>query len=227
MTTGLANADGEGSETDSFIAQLLFGQAAGDTAFAAAEVELLAAPGEQWAYSTGTTQLLAGLVVDRAGEDWRSFTARELNEPLGMGSLVVEADRAGTPIAGAFVWASGQDWARLGLLYLRDGLWEGRRILPAGWVDFTRTPAQARSNGTYGAHFWVNAEPGSDQHPIFGERGFDSFEMNGNGGQFVVIVPGRDLVVVRLGEMHASTWPELREALADLIETFPAGGGAR
>ena len=227
MTTGLANADGDGGAADSFIAQLLFGGAAGDTALAAADVALDAPPGTRWAYSTATTQLLAGLVVDRAGEDWREFTARELNRPLGMGSLVVEADRAGTPIAGAFVWASAQDWARLGLLYLRDGLWEGRRILPPGWVDFTRTPAAAEDNGTYGAHFWINAEPRPGQHPVFAGRAFDSFEMSGNAGQIVAIVPGRDLVVVRLGEMHAISWAELRGGLADLIETFPIGGGAR
>jgi CubicO group peptidase (beta-lactamase class C family) len=224
MTTGLANADGDAGDTDSFIAQLLFGQASGDTALAAADVALTAPPGAHWAYSTGTTQLLAGLVADRAGEDWRAFTARELNEPLGLRSLVVEADRANTPLVGAFVWASAQDWARLGLLYLRDGVWEGRRILPRGWVDFTRTPADAADNGTYGAHFWVNATPRAGQHPLFAGRDFDSFEMNGSAGQFVVIVPGRDLVVVRLGEMHASTWPELRAALGDLIETFPARG---
>jgi CubicO group peptidase (beta-lactamase class C family) len=227
MTTGLANDDGDSSDSDSFIAQLLFGQASGDTALAAADVALAAPPGTHWAYSTGTTQLLAGLVVDRAGEDWRGFTQRELNEPLGITSLVVEADRASTPLVGAYVWASAQDWARLGLLYLRDGMWEGRRILPSGWVDFTRTPGDAPDNGTYGAHFWVNAEPKPGQHPIFAGHDFDTFEMNGSAGQFVVIVPSRDLVVVRLGEMHASTWTELRAALADLIETFPSGGGAQ
>ncbi|HEY8122324.1 MAG TPA: serine hydrolase, partial [Myxococcota bacterium] len=194
MTTGLDNADGDSSDTDSFIAQLLFGELAGDTALAAADVPLEYEPGTHWAYSTGTTQLLARLVADRAGEDWRAFTARELNEPLGMRTLVVEADRADTPLVGAYVWASAPDWARLGLLYLRDGLWEGRRILPPGWVDFTRTPAAAPNNGTYGAQFWLNAKPGPEQYASFGERVGDTFEMNGSAGQFVVIVPARDLV---------------------------------
>jgi CubicO group peptidase (beta-lactamase class C family) len=227
MTTGLANADGDAGDTDSFIAQLLFGRAGGDTALAAADVALDAPPGKHWAYSTATTQLLAGLVVERAGEDWRELTRRELYAPLGITSLVAEADRAGTPIVGAFVWASAQDWARLGLLYLRDGWWEGRQILPPGWVDFTRTPADVADNGTFGAHFWLNAVPKEGQYPIYPGRTFDSFEMNGNAEQIVVIVPGRDLVVVRLGELHASTRAGLRENLADLIETFPASGAAR
>ncbi len=227
MTTGLANEDGDGGDPSSFIAQLLFGSASGDTALAASDLALDAPPGTRWAYSTGTTQLLARLVADRAGEDWRAFSARELNEPLGMRSLLVEVDRADTPLLGAFVWASAQDWARLGLLYLRDGLWEGRRILPPGWVDFTRTPAPVPNNGSYGAHFWLSGKPGPEQYPNFGERGFDSFEMNGNAGQMVVIVPSHDLVVVRLGEMHASSWEELREQMGELIEAFAAPGSAR
>jgi CubicO group peptidase (beta-lactamase class C family) len=227
MTTGLANADGDEDDNGRFVAQLLFGHEAGDSALAAADVGLESNPGTRWAYSTGTTQLLARFVADRAGEDWRAFTGRELNEPLGMRSLLVEADRAGTPIVGAFAWASAQDWARLGLLYLRDGLWEGGRILPPGWVEFSRTPAPAPNNGNYGAHFWLNAKPGPEQYPTFTGRGFDSFEMSGNAGQLVVMVPGLDLVVVRLGEMHALTWPELRASLGDLIEAFATPGSVR
>jgi CubicO group peptidase (beta-lactamase class C family) len=226
MTTGLANEDGDGG-TDSFIAELLYGELSGDTALAASDVVLEHDPGTHWAYSTGTTQLLARLVVDRVGEDWRAFTARELNEPLGLSSLLVETDRAGTPLVGAYVWASAQDWARLGLLYLRDGMWEGRRILPPGWVEFSRTPAPAPNNGSYGAHFWLSAKPGPEQHAGFVGRDFDAFEMNGNEGQFVVIAPGRDLVVVRLGAMHASTWDEVRKSLGDLIEAFAAPGSPR
>jgi CubicO group peptidase (beta-lactamase class C family) len=226
MTTGLENADGDGGPT-SFVAGLLFGDTSGDTALAASQPALAAPPGTRWAYSTGTTQLLARLVVDRAGEDVRAFAKRELYDPLGMHSFVVEHDRAGTPLVGAFAWGTAQDWARLGLLYLRDGVWEAGRVLPPGWVDFTRTPADVANNGTYGAHFWINAAPGPEQHPLFGP-GLDSFEMNGNGGQFVIVVPSRDLVVVRLGDMNATSWEALRGALRALIEAFaPLGAPPR
>jgi CubicO group peptidase (beta-lactamase class C family) len=225
MTTGLENADGGGG-ADSFGAQLLFGSSSGDSALAAAEPALAYEPGTHWAYSTGTTQLLARLVVDRAGEDVRDWVARELAEPLGITSLVLESDRAGTPFGGAFVWATAPDWARVGLLYLRDGVWEGRRILPPGWVDFSRTLAPAPNNGNYGAHLWVNAPPAPGQMPLLRD-GIDAFEMNGNRGQLVVMVPSRDLVVVRLGEMHATDWPTLRAHVSELIEAFPARGGVR
>ena len=225
MTTGLDNADGEAGPSG-FGAQILFGNLAGDSAGAAADKPLVHEPGTFWAYSTGTTQLLARLVTERAGEDARSFIARELAAPLGLHSLLVETDRVGTPFGGAFVWATGPDWARLGLLYLRDGVWEGRRILPRGWVDFSRTPAPVPNNGTYGAQFWVNGKPGTGQHPMYGPE-LETFEMNGNNGQIVAMVPARDLVIVRLGEQHASSWEALRAQLADLIEAFPMRGAAR
>jgi CubicO group peptidase (beta-lactamase class C family) len=180
-------------------------------------------PGAHWDYSTATSQILSGIVGRSVGggrEGVRAFAERELAQPLGIESLVLEFDSAETLLGGLYVWASARDWARLGLLYLRDGRWDGRRNLPEGWVDFTRTVAPAANNGSYGAHFWVTAPPGPEQWQTLAP-GIEAFQMNGNGGQFVVMVPDRDLVIVRLGEMHASTWPELNAQLAELIRAFP------
>jgi CubicO group peptidase (beta-lactamase class C family) len=226
MTTGLDNADG-GDEADSFVAQMAFGERAKDTSAFASRVDLVHEPGMHWDYSTATSQILSGIVGRSVGggrEGVRAFAERELTEPLGIESLVLEFDAAETLLGGLYVWASARDWARLGLLYLRDGRWDGRRILPEGWVDFTRTVAPAANNGSYGAHFWVAATPGPEQWQALAP-GIEAFQMNGNGGQFVVMVPDRDLVIVRLGEMHASSWPELNAQLAELIDAFPAHTG--
>jgi CubicO group peptidase (beta-lactamase class C family) len=226
MTTGLDNADG-GDGADSLVAQLFFGDWSEDTAAGAEKAELAHEPGTHWAYSTATSQILSGIVGRAIGggrEGVRGFAERELAAPLGIRSLVLEFDAAGTMLGGGYVWATARDWARLGLLYLRDGRWEGRRILPEGWVDFTRTPAPAANNGTYGAHFWLTGEPGPEQWRTLAAE-IEAFQMNGNGGQFVVMVPDRDLVVVRLGEMHASTWAELNAGLSALIRAFPVRGG--
>jgi CubicO group peptidase (beta-lactamase class C family) len=222
MTSGLDNADGDDAP-DSFIARLLFGDFSSDTAAAAEKVDLDYEPGTHWAYSTATTQILSGIVARSIGggrDGVRAFLERELIGPLGLTSFVLEFDPAETPLGGGYAWASAPDWARLGLLYLRDGVWDGRRILPEGWVDFTRTVAPADNNGTYGAHFWICAKPAEDQFQTL-RPGIEAFQMNGNAGQYVVIVPDRDLVVVRLGEMHATTWPELNDRLGALIEAFP------
>ena len=227
MTTGLDNADG-GDGADSLVARLFFGDWSQNTLAGAEEADLAYEPGTPWAYSTATSQILSGIVGRTVGGGRarvREFAERELAAPLGIRSLVLEFDAAETMLGGGYVWATARDWARLGLLYLRDGRWDGRRILPEGWVDFTRTPAPAKNNGTYGAHFWVTGEPGPEQWRTL-DADIEAFQMNGNGGQFVVMVPGRDLVVVRLGEMHVASWPELHVGISALIKAFPPRGQA-
>lgn len=223
MTSGLDNGDG-GSGPESFVARLFFGDLAADTYAAAAGVALVHPPGTHWAYSTGSSQIVSGILARQVGggrEGVRGFLQRELSGPTGATSLLFEFDAAETPLGGGYVWANARDWARLGSLYLRDGVWGERRILPPGWVEFSRAVAPAPNNGTYGAHFWVNGDPAHDQfRPLRG--GIDAFEMSGNAGQFVVIVPDRDLVVVRLGEMQRITWSQLSDRLSDLVESFPA-----
>jgi CubicO group peptidase (beta-lactamase class C family) len=228
MTSGLELDDGEGDAgADSLVARLLFGDLSKDSLKAAESAELEHEPGTRWAYSTATSQLLSGIVGlsvggGRAGV--RDFAERELTRPLGIRSLVLEFDPAETMLGGSYVWASARDWARLGLLYLRDGRWEGRRILPEGWVEFTRTPAPAQNNGTYGAHFWVDTQPAEGQFPPL-DSDTGAFHMGGNAGQYVAIVPARDLVVVRLGEMHVATWNELNAQMGALIRSFPLRAG--
>lgn len=232
MTSGLDNAD-DGDAPDSFVARLLFGDLAGDTAKHAAAVPLLHGPGDHWAYSTATTAILSGIVRRQVGgvgggpEATLAFFRRELAEPLGLRSLVVEFDAAGTFLGGGFVWMSARDWARLGFLLLRDGIWEGRRVLPAGWVDFARTPAPAENNGTFGAHLWVNAEPAPGQFRAFAGEAPSAFQMNGAKGQIVALFPTKDLVVVRLGVMQASDWDTLLPGVAAVAAAFPRLPGTR
>ena len=148
----------------------------------------------------------------------------ELFDPLGMPSAVPEFDPTGTFLGGAFTWATARDWARLGLLYLRDGVWDGRRLLPEGWVDYSRTPAPAANNGVYAAHLWVNLSPKAGQfQPLTGSPS-SAFCMSGNGGQFVAMMPGRDLIVVRLGEMQASTWADVHAIIAAVASAFSPVG---
>jgi CubicO group peptidase (beta-lactamase class C family) len=231
MTSGLDNADG-GQSAGSFVARLLFGPLSADTAASAAAVPLAHPPGSHWAYSTATTSIVSGIVRRSVGGTRAAtldFVRSQLASPLGLASLVPEFDAAGTLLGGASVWASARDWARLGLLFLRDGVWEERRILPEGWVDFARTPAPAANNGTFGAHLWINAEPGPGQFRPLPGAPASAFLMSGNAGQYVAMLPDRDLVVVRLGEMQATDWPTLGRRVAAVAAAFPVparGAGA-
>lgn len=226
MSSGLDNADndGGGDFADSFGVDLLFGARSADMAAGSAEVPLVHAPGEHWAYSTGTSMVVAAIVGQQVGGDAKemvAFMRREVFAPIGMTSAVPEFDAAGNFMGGAFVHASARDWARFGYLYLRDGVWDGRRILPAGWVDFTRTPGPAANNHIYGAHFWLNGEPGEGQWPVLPGGPPDAFAAEGSNAQIVDIVPSRDLVVVRLGDLQATDWPVVKQSLARLVMAFP------
>jgi len=138
----------------------------------------------------------------------RAFLASALLEPLGMRSATTRFDAAGTLIASSYVFATARDFARFGLLYLRDGLWEGDRLLPEGWVDHARSLA-IPSFDQYGAHWWL----ARDGTGIFHAAGFN--------GQYIVIVPTRDLVVVRLGNTVEELRPNVVALLRDLVEAFP------
>ena len=150
----------------------------------------------------------------------RAFATSELLQPLGITTLEMEFDKAGTFLAGVSMWASARDWARLGYLYLRDGMWGEQRILPEGWVDFSRTPGTATNNGTYGAHFWISGEPAEHQFNGIAAR-LRAFYMSGSNGQMVVMVPDKDLVIVRLGEDHVEDWDYFNALPVHIADAFP------
>jgi CubicO group peptidase (beta-lactamase class C family) len=117
------------------------------------------------------------------------------------------------------MWATARDWGRIGYLYLRDGMWDGDRVLPEGWVDYSRTPAPAQNNGVYGAHLWLNREPKADQLAPIPGGPHSAFCLWGNGGQMVVVVPTRDLVIVRLGVTQTMTFRAVTQAMAAVVAT--------
>jgi hypothetical protein len=159
----------------------------------------------RWNYSNRGYMLLARIVRERAGgnaESVRAFAQRELFAPLGMHKATIEFDAVGTPILASHVYATARDWARFGLLYLNDGVIDGRHILPAGWVRASTTPTPDTG---YGAGFWLNTTDAPHRHAgHWGMPGAprDAFFARGYLGQFVVVVPSAQLVVVRLGVTH-------------------------
>lgn len=180
-------------------------------------------PGTRWQYSTGTSNLLGRIVRDAAGPELASafaFPRRALFEPLGMRTAVVEVDSQGAFVGGSAFYASARDAARLGLLYLRDGVWQGRRILPEGWVAYTRTPTPlAPPELAYGVQVWLNTgtDPAVHRWPRMPP---DAFVMVGHQGQYVVMVPSHDLVVVRFGLTEFGNW-RIGELVRDVIEALP------
>jgi CubicO group peptidase (beta-lactamase class C family) len=175
------------------VVEMLFGAGADDVAAYAASRPLAHEPGSFFNYSSGTSVILSRVVGDAVGggeEGMRAFLSAELFEPLGMRSADPRFDDAGTFIGSSYVYATARDFARFGLLYLRDGVWDGRRLLPEGWVDHGRVARSHDEEGDryYGSHWWS-----------FGDD-LETFFANGYEGQTITCVPPLDLVVVRLGK---------------------------
>ena len=151
-------------------------------------------PGADWKYSSGTSNILSGIMRTLIGNDqvYWEFPYREIFNRIGITSMLLETDAAGNFVGSSYAYATARDWARFGLLYYNDGISRNDTILPKGWVNYTRTPAIA-SKGEYGAHFWLNKSKKLADAPE------DMFSCNGHRGQRIFIIPSRNLVVVRLG----------------------------
>jgi CubicO group peptidase (beta-lactamase class C family) len=174
-----------------------------DMAAFAASRPLAHAPGAHWNYTDPNTLLLSRIVRDLAGgspESTRAFIQRELFDKLGMQHATLEFDASGTPIGSSHLWASARDWARLGLLYLNDGIVGGERLLPEGWVAYSAAQTPGAEYVGYGAGFWTNRGSGyGASYRTAAGMPADAFMARGSYGQYVVIVPSHQLVIVRLG----------------------------
>ena len=165
------------------------------------------------------TNYLVRLGVEGRGDDYLTFPQRELFDKLGIRGFVLETDPYGNYLLQGYELAPARDWARLGNLYLQDGVWESERILPEGFVDFVSTVApawEADGRPIYGGFFWINT---TGTFPV--PR--DAFYMSGAGGQTTLIIPSHDLVVVRQGHYGGARegGQALRRALALLMEAIP------
>ncbi len=179
-----------------------------DMASYAASKKLVAEPGSRWSYSSGTTNILSRVIRRAVGHsDYHAFPHRALFQPLGMNSAVLETDASGTFVGSSYVYATARDWAKFGLLYLQDGIWNGERLLPEGWVQHAITPASSIPGHAFGAHFWVRIP---DEYTSGGDASLiphDAFHAVGHAGQFITVIPSCELVVVRLGlSRSASSW---------------------
>ncbi len=197
-----------------------------DMAAFAARAKLRNVPGTTWNYTSGNTLILSRVIRDAVGgraEDVLAFTRRELFEPLGISTATIEFDSTGTPVGSQYVLMSARDWARFGMLYLNDGVAQGRRILPQGWVDDSTAPTL---NSDYGAGFWTNR--GSNEDARWRVRSgmpADSFNGSGNFGQRLVIAPAEGLVIVRLGFTHSADFD--MKGLVNLVAEATAATNKR
>ena len=214
MSSGLSFAEVYEADQPSDTIAMLWGEGKDDVAAYAASRPLACAPDSYWSYSSGTTNIIARTLarrLDAYGEDFHAFMRARLFGPLGMTSPIPKFDKTGTFIGSSFCFATARDFARFGLLYLRDGRWEDRQILPEYWADYARIPTWQQdgvTDGPYGAHWWL------------GIGGPGSFSANGHEGQYTVVVPDLDMVFVRHGKTPTAQRDELKAWVTNTINLF-------
>jgi len=198
QSSGLAFDETYGAVND--VSRMLFTR--GDTGRFAAAFPLAHAPDTFWAYSSGTSNILARILRDAFGRDLAAlvrFARDALFAPAQLHTAFIEPDASGSFIGSSFAFMSARDWARFGQLHLQHGSWQGARVLPEAWVDYVTTPTPA-ARGRYGAHWWLNAgDPDDPTQRRWPSLPREIYAACGHGGQYVVVDPTADLVVVRLG----------------------------
>ena len=212
MSSGLAWVEEYSRDMPSDVIAMLFEAGKDDVAGFAAGSPLAHPPGSHFYYSSGTTNIVSRCAAQAAGGDFAAFMRKRLFQPLGMTSPLPKFDAAGTFVGSSFCFCTAQDFARFGLLYLRDGLWDGQRLLPEGWVDYARTPTwqqpEAEAEGRYGAHWWLDV------------GGPGSFSANGYDGQYIVLVPDLDLILVRHGVTPMDKKDNLARWVGEVVECW-------
>lgn len=193
------------------VINMLFAEGRGDVGAYAAARSAKYEPGDLFNYSSGTTNIICRELARIVGDGptgMLKFMEARLFGPLGMRSPTPKFDAAGTFIGSSYLLATPQDFAKFGLLYMRDGMWEGERILPPGWVDYARTATYQDPEQGYGAHWWLHGE----------RKGW--FYASGYDGQRILLVPEKDLIVVRCGRTDAEHAPAIWANIDRLVDTL-------
>ena len=151
----------------------------------------------------------------------RDFITTRLAGPAAMPSLLCEYDPQGHLLGGSFCHASARDWSNFGQLYLNKGIVAGREVVSPAWVAFVQTPAP--TNAGYGGQFWLNRVPTKPHETaLFADQGpADAYAAIGHLGQYVIIVPSKNLVVVRLGKTQDDVLKPVKVALGRLVNAMP------
>ena len=151
-------------------------------------------PGSHFIYSSGTTNLLSGILRAqfKTHQEYLNYPYTHLIDKIGMNSMLLETDMAGNYVGSSYAWATARDWAKFGLLYLHKGNWNGEQVFKESWATYTSTPTK-ESNNEYGSQFWTNTDGYLPDAPR------DMYYADGYHGQRIFIIPSKELVIVRTG----------------------------
>jgi len=172
-------------------------------------------PGEQWAYSSGDINT-ASLIWQQSlkGEPYPDWIEAHFSQPLSLDEIVLEPDASGVQVGSSYAYLTARDWARMGQLWL--DAWHGRsEVISQAWQRRAVTPGTAKGGEIYGLGFWLNTD-----HRAFPSAPENTFHAGGNSGQFVVVIPDKELVIVRLGLTLNESRTDMNALLDDVLATL-------
>lgn len=234
MSSGLYWSEGyESSPLKSSVVAMLYTRGRSDMAHFAASQYLDHTPGTHWYYSSGTTNILMSMLKNMYQDKYEDLIFNRLFKTIGMRFTTFERDGAATPVGSSYLYTTARDLARFGYLYLHDGVWQGRRLLPEKWVRYTTTmapayytthlnPEDAKDNP--GAQWYINVGiPERGQKPPWPDAPADTFAALGHWGQSLYVIPSLDLIAVRLGDDRDGSFDKNRYLglLKNILEKTP------
>ncbi len=203
MVSGLCWSEGyEASPLKSTVIKMLYTAGREDMARFAVQQGMCFLPATRWYYSSGTSNLLMGLLRNIVTPSkFEAFVWKELFDRIGMKDVTWERDGSGNFVGSSYLYAPPRQLAKFGYLYLNDGVWNGKRLFPKDWVSFSTTTPKADPKGIYGAQWWLNTgRPKQGVSRRFPDAPADTFLASGHWGQYIFVIPSRDLVIVRVGD---------------------------
>jgi CubicO group peptidase (beta-lactamase class C family) len=175
-------------------------------------------PGTKFYYSSGNSNIISRIIRQAVGDSiYYIFPYQQLFYKLGMYSAVIEPDASGTFVGSSYMYATARDWARFGLFYLEDGVFNHERILPEGWVKKSTSPASTEKQG-YGFQIWLNAG-GDTSVRRYPAAPPDLYCADGFESQLIFVIPSKDLVMVRLGLTQHNNF-NANDFLHDVLRAF-------
>jgi CubicO group peptidase (beta-lactamase class C family) len=234
MSSGLAWSEKyESAPLRSSVVAMLYTMGRNDMGAFAAAQDLVHPPGTYWYYSSGSTNILAALLKNVYQEKLEDLIFNRLFKTIGMRFTTWERDGSGTPVGSSYLYTTARDLARFGYLYLHDGIWQGRRILPEKWVRYTTTMAPAYYTTPLseedfkdnpGAQWYINVGiPERVQRQPWPDAPSDTFAALGHWGQSLYVIPSLDIVAVRLADDRDKTFNQNRYLglLKNILEKGP------
>lgn len=204
------------------VVQMLYGS--NSMAEFAASKPLAGPPDTIWNYSSGTANIVARIIRNKTGGtlvSFNDFARQQLFDRLSMHSAIIEPDASGSFVGSSYMFATARDWARIGLLYLNDGVWGNERIFNENWVHYSTTPTSKAPKGEYGAHIWLNrGEDGNPENRLYPKLPTDLYYFGGFNSQIVAVIPSRNVVIVRLGVTHDDKAWDVEQFMVDVLESI-------